>query len=178
MSLPSIERGGHYFRLCKPDWADCADTSFSKAAGGRWNPPGRFGALYLNATVTVAAAQARHQHLGRAIGLFDLRPERRPELATVDVPAVLVVDVVTAPAIKQLHLPPTYPLGVGWDHCRRIARHAYGTLAGVAARSAAEARPDGVVGEELAVFDTLPLAVAALVPFAKWYPDPQPNAPS
>jgi RES domain-containing protein len=174
--LPTTSRNGRYFRVCKPDWADSADTTFSKRSGGRWNPPSEFGALYLNANVRVAAAQARHQHAGRAIALFDLRSERRPALATFDVPALTVVDVVAAEAIRTLGLPSTYPVDVAWEPCQQIARTAYDTgLAGVAARSAAEARLNDVVGEELAYFDSQPaLQEVERLTFAEWYPDPHP----
>jgi RES domain-containing protein len=175
--LPQIVRRGRYYRVCKPDWVDCSDTSFAKAHGGRWNPAGEFGALYLNATLRVAAAQARYQHAGRAIALFDLRPERRPMLATFDVPAVRVVDVVNAEPIRALRLPKVYPVGVEWEPCQRIARRAYREdVAGVAARSAAEARVDEVVGEELAYFDSQPaLEARSRRAFADWYPDPYPT---
>ncbi len=49
------------------------------SVAGAGSTPGEFGALYLNATVRVAAANARAQHSGRAIKLFDLLPEARPE---------------------------------------------------------------------------------------------------
>jgi RES domain-containing protein len=175
-ALPSVNRSGRYFRVCKPEWVNCGDMSFSKSAGGRWNPPGDFGALYLNATVRVAAAQARHQHEGRAIALFDLRPERRPILASFDVPPVTVIDVVAQEALRALGLPSTYPVDVGWGPCRQIARTAYHSgLAGVAARSAAEARVNDVVGEELAYFDSQPTLVEIeRKTFAEWYPDPHP----
>lgn len=167
-------RGGAYFRVCKPDWIDCGDTSYSKAAGGRWNPPGQFGALYLNATLQVAAAQARQQHAGRAVGLFDLRPDRRPDLAVFEVPRLVVIDAVTPAGVRALGLPARYPIGVPWPRCQSIGRGAYGDLAGVAARSAAEARPERSVGEELAVFDTLRLLAVRREPFWAWYPDPIP----
>jgi RES domain-containing protein len=173
--LPRTARSGEYYRVCKPQWADCADTTFSKDHGGRWNPPGEFGALYLNATLRVAAANARRQHAGRAIGLFDLRPQRRPQLATFAVPRVRVVDVVSAQGVAQLQLPSTYPVDVDWPSCQAIARRAYETLAGVASRSAAEARAGEVVGEELAIFDTLSLSAPRRAPFSEWYPDPAPR---
>jgi RES domain-containing protein len=171
-----VVRSGDYFRLCKPDWLDCADTSFSKTHGGRWNPAGEFGALYLNATIRVAAAQARHQHVGRAIGLFDLRPDRRPSLARFVVPNVSVVDVVNAGAIRALRLPKSFPVGVEWEPCQRIARRAYRERsAGVATRSNAEARVDDFVGEELAYFDSQPaLHARDEKAFTDWYPDPSP----
>lgn len=91
----TCRRGGRYYRVAKPEWVDPLDLSFSKVHGGRWNPPGDFGALYLGGSEEVAAANARRQHRGRAIGLFDLRPERRPVLVTVEVPEGTVLDAVT-----------------------------------------------------------------------------------
>jgi RES domain-containing protein len=177
-ALPSTERSGRYFRVYKPDWdlAGLTDPAYSKSVGGRWNQKGEFGAVYLNATVAVAAAQARHQHVGRAIGLFDLRSDRRPALAEVDVPRSLVVDAASAQGLRAMHLPRTYPAQVSWKTCQRIARRAYTEgFAGVAARSNAEARIDYVVGEELAYFDSQPrLRVERAVPFEEWYPDPFP----
>ncbi len=174
MTFPTVERQGDYCRVCKPDWLDCGDTSYAKAAGGRWNPKDEFGALYLSATREVAAAQARHQHVGRAIKLFDLCPERRPELAWLLVPRMVAVDAVTDDGILALGLPATYPLGVAWPACQAIARRAYPAYRGVAARSAAEARPGFIVGKELAVFDTLRLNAIKREPFSSWYPDPIP----
>jgi hypothetical protein len=168
----TTERVGSYSRVCKPEWTNCADVSYSKTYGGRWNPPGEFGALYLNATIGVAAAQARHQHVGRAIGLFDLRPSRRPQLATFDVPKAVVVDAVTTAGIAALGLPKDAPIGVPHEDCWPSSRAAYNRgLAGIAYLSAAEARVESFVGEEMAYFDSqAPLVVKALQPFADWYP--------
>jgi hypothetical protein len=144
-----------------------------KRYGGRWNPPGEFGALNLNATIRVAAAQARHQHVGRAIGLFDLRPGRRPQLASFDVSKVVVVDGVTTAGIAALGLPKAAPIGVKHEDCWPSSRAAYNRgLAGVACLSAAEARAESFVGEEMAYFDSQPsLLVKTLQSFADWYPD-------
>jgi RES domain-containing protein len=169
----TVDRGGAYFRVCKPDWANCGDASHSKTHGGRWNPTDEFGALYLNATAAVAAARARQQHVGRAIGLFDLRPERRPQLATFDVPMSAVVDAVTTAGSAALGLASEAPIGVSPEECWPASRAAYNRgLAGVGCRSAAEARAGSFVGEELAYFDSQPaLTVLILRPFAQWYPD-------
>jgi RES domain-containing protein len=173
--LPETRRSGSYYRVCDPDWTDCADTTFAKAHGGRWNPPGAFGALYLNATLRVAAANARRAHAGRAIGLFDLRPEERPHLATFLIPSLRVVDAVGDAGVRELGFPPTFPVDVDWAPCQAIAAHAYANgFDGAAARSAAEARFSGSLGEELAVFDTHVLAPTDRVPFHTWYPDPAP----
>lgn len=175
--MRTVSRGGPYFRLYKPGWSDPLDSSFARLLGGRWTPPGEFGALYLNATISVAAANARHQHARRAIQLFDLRPEKRPSLLDVVVPTSRVTDVVSLEGIAGLGLPGSYPLGVGRAQCWPIARGAYAdtTIAGIACRSNAECTPTHCVGEELAWFDRSPLPrERRRRDFAHWYPGPQP----
>jgi RES domain-containing protein len=174
--LPTTLRQGLSYRIYKPDWSNPGDTSYSKLHGGRWNPPGEFGALYLNATLAVAAAQARRQHAGRAIKLFDLRPDRRPMLATFDLPKTLLVDAVDPIALRALGFTTHFPYDVPWEPCRRIAQRAY-RAAGVATRSNAEVTPTSFVGEELALFDSHPLPpmIGTGKPFAAWYPDPIPD---
>jgi RES domain-containing protein len=174
----TFTRGGRYYRVVDPSYLDPLDTSYSKAGGGRWNPAGEFGALYLCADFAVAAANVRFQFVGRAIKLFDLSPSARPELVTVDIPRLDVVDVVTADGVHALGLPPSYPNGVPWPPCQAIAREAYADgAAGVAARSNAEVTATSWVGEELAVFDTVSgLAQISREVFPVWYPDPIPGS--
>ena len=172
-----IRRGGSYYRVVAPNWHDPADTSYAKEHGGRWNPVGEFGALYLCASVQVAAANARAQHAGRAIKLFDLLPAARPELVTFEVPMADVVDACTPPGIAALGFAESFPYGVAWPACQAISREAHAVaLAGVAARSNAEATATVSVGEELAFFEE---AAAIAVPerrrFREWYPDPIPG---
>ncbi|MGH7723136.1 MAG: RES domain-containing protein [Candidatus Dormibacteria bacterium] len=175
--MRSLTRSGTYLRVFSPDWSDPLDTTPSRISGGRWNPPGAFGALHLCADRTVAAANARAQHAGRAIGLFDLEPERRPHVLQLHVPRSTCVDVVTAAGVGDVRLPARYPFGVGHDRCRRIGQAAYrdGSYRGIACRSAAECRPTAWVGEELAWFDSAPvLSEDGRADFANWYPDPIP----
>lgn len=177
--MRSIIREGTYYRVYKPDWNDPLDTTCAKRSNdNRWNPPNEFGALYLNRTLNVAAANARAQHAGRAVGLFDLKPERRPHLLQVAVPRARVLDVVTASGIRALHLPKAYPFGVPHARCWPIARRAYAdaTLNGIACRSAAECTRTTWVGEELAWFDRAPVLKknGSRRDFASWYPDPMP----
>ena len=176
--MKAISRRGRYFRVFKPGWSDPLDTTPNRERGGRWNAAWSFGALYLNATLAVAAANARRQHIGRAIGLFDLRPERRPSLLTVEVPGSLHLDVITPAGVKALHLPAHYPWNIGHDRTRPIGKRAYAQirLRGIACRSAAECTASEWIGEELAWFDRSPkLAEVARQPFAAWYPDPHPD---
>lgn len=176
--MKSISRRGHYFRVFKPQWDDPLDMEPNREHGGRWNAPGSFGALYLNATLAVAAANARRQHAERAIGLFDLRPERRPWLLTVDVPKSLHLDVVTPKGIDALGLPVNYPWHVPHSRCRPIGKRAYSEqrLRGIACRSAAECTATEWIGEELAWFDrSKTLSEVDRRAFSKWYPDPFPD---
>ncbi len=173
----TIGRSGKYYRVVAPDWVDATDTSHSKLRGGRWNPAGEFGALYLNATVQVAAANVRARHAGRAIKPFDLLPKARPELVSFEVPMVDVVDACTAAGIAALDFAGSFPYDVGWPPCQEIGRQAHADgLPGVAARSNAEATATTWVGEELALFEK-PRVRAARVRrrFAEWYPDPIPG---
>ena len=173
MKPAHLKRGGTYYRVCDPSWRDPADTSFSRRYGGRWNPPGAFGALYLNLDIAVAAANARRSLasvFGDAVAFADIRPERRPDLQLFTVAATPFVDAITPKGVAALGLPAAYPEGCGHDVCRTIARdlHTAGEP-GIAARSAAIAD-----GEELAIFDTH----ASLAreqrngrrKFAAWYP--------
>lgn len=180
MRLAHIRRGGAYYRVCKPDWVDCSDTSYAKRFGGRWNPSGEFGALYLCATVEVAAAVARSQHAGRAITLFSLRPERRPQLQSFFVSQQAFVDIVTDRGVAAAGLPKRYPFGVDRSSCWGVARHANAQEErGIACRSAAESAPGFWLGEELAIFDNgpMPRQKGRRREFAAWYPDliPKPD---
>ena len=175
--FPTVLRGGFYYRVVAPNWADPADTSYSKQFGGRWNPPGEFGALYLNVTLAVAAANARARHAGRAVKLFDLLPEARPELVSFQIAATEVVDACRERGIEQLGFDPSFPFGVLWAPCQAIARQAHEQgLSGVAARSNAEVTAHSFVGEELALFDAVEVGhPIERLAFQNWYPDPIPG---
>lgn len=152
MKPARITRGGTYYRVCDPSWTDPADTSYAKRKGGRWNPPGEFGALYLSESIVVAAANARRSlqlEFGDAVTFADLRPERRPDVQAFTVKNHRFVDAVSAKGIAALGLPATYPESCGHRLCQSIARTLYrANEAGIAVRSAA------ADGEELAIFDS------------------------
>lgn len=178
MPLSHVSRSGSYYRVCKPEWVACSDTSYAKRFGGRWNPPEEFGALYLCATIEVAAAVARTQHVGRAIPLFSLRPSRRPQLQRYSIQENTFVDVVTKAGVVAAGLPANYPYAVEREQCWPVARRAHQAGdRGIACRSAAECGPEVWLGEELAVFDNgpMPRQVNKRLPFAQWYPDAVPN---
>ena len=166
-----VVRGGTYLRVCDPTWKNPADTSFSKRVGGRWNPPGEFGALYLCADVLVAAANARRsvaREFGDAVTFADLRADRRPQVQAFSVMETAFVDAVSDRGIAALALPKSFP-DTAHRICRRIARVLFQRgEPGIASRSAV------AQGEELAVFDGhLRLARRkpnARQPFEEWYP--------
>ena len=177
MRLDSTPRGGTYFRLFKPGWTDPLDALYSMRNGGRWTPKGEFGAVYLNATLAVAAANARMQHSGRAIGLFDLLPNKRPSLLDVEVPSAPVADIVSSGGIAAAGLPHDYPFGVGHAACWPVACAAYAdaAIAGIACRSSAECTSTRFSGEELAWFDRSPRpAELRRRTFEEWYSEPHP----
>jgi methylase of polypeptide subunit release factors len=125
----------------------------------------------------VAAANARAQHAGRAIKLFDLLPEARPELATFEIPPVDVVDACTPDGIAALGFAENFPHGVNWPPCQVIAREAHEEgLDGIAARSGAEVTATESVGEELALFEKVVAAPRERRGFYLWYPDPIPGS--
>lgn len=167
-----VSRGGTYYRVCKPDWTDCADTSFSRIWGGRWNAPGEYGVLYLNRTLRMAALQAVENFRGEAHSLFDLRPERRPQLQAFGVPEDEYVDAVTDEGLTSLGLPIDYPEGVGWERCQPMGRAAFEAgERGIGCRTACRGGGDPD-HEELAWFDRegVPDAVGDRMTFDRWFP--------
>lgn len=170
--MRGILRGGSYYRVCKPDWTDCADTSFSRVWGGRWNAPGEYGVLYLNRTVRMAALQAMENFHGEAHSLFDLRPERRPELQAFGAPQGEYVDAVTDGGLAALGLPADYPEGVEWSQCQPIGRRAFEEgERGISCRTACRGGGDPD-HEELAWFDRdgVPPLLGERLAFHRWFP--------
>lgn len=170
-----VPRGGtDYWRVVGQDWADPADTSFSKKYGGRWNPAGTFGVLYLNATLEVARANARLHLAKNGLEVDDLKPGAGPDLVAFSVDLCAVVDIVTGDGVRACGLPDEYPDGVDHPPCQKLgaAFHAAGET-GLACRSASECPgPGAYVGEEVPLFDhadgTLP-AAGTRVRFDEWY---------
>jgi RES domain len=167
-----LRRGGRYFRVASPAWADPLSGAHSRIRGGRWNPPGAFEVVYLNATVEVARAQVRRNLAPLAIGPEDLDPDAAPILIETEVPEAPYVDAVTDAGLRSLGLPTEYPLdanGVVVDHatCRPLGAQAQAAgEPGIAARSAAEAPSPGV---ELAYFGGPALQPLARQRFAEWF---------
>lgn len=151
-----IRRGGVYSRVADPQWQDPLDGSYSMRAGRRWNAPGSFPVVYLNATVEVARANCDGWFAGQPFGPLDVDPEMAPILVETEVPDAEYADAVTAGGCAALGLPATYPFdargaSVPWSACQPVGQRLWDAgERGLACRSAALAR--GTRGEELAYF--------------------------
>jgi RES domain-containing protein len=170
----TVRRGGEYNRLAEPVWEDPLDTSFAQLAGGRWNPPGSFGALYLNRGERVARLQADHRLAGQPYGVEDLEPAEQHDLVLVEVPEAERLDCVSDAGLDAVGLPSSYPRSpdgemVGHAVCQEIGQRAHDAAhTGIACRSAATGatRSD----EELALFEAhAALDVRERRPFTTWY---------
>ncbi|MEN3280829.1 MAG: hypothetical protein V7607_1969 [Solirubrobacteraceae bacterium] len=168
-----VSRGGPYVRVADPDWQDPLSPERARRHGGRWNAPGSFGVVYLNASVDLARAQVRHRLQPRGIRPEDLDPDRGPVLVHTRVPEDEYADAVTSDGLAELDLPATYPVderGTPVPHatCQRIGQAAWDAgERGIACRSAAGSAPPDA--EELAFFARRRLRVQHSEPFVDWY---------
>jgi RES domain-containing protein len=168
-----VARGGRYLRVADPDWSDPLSAEHARRLGGRWNPPGSFGVVYLNSSVGLARAQVRHRLEPRGIRPEDLDPEIGPILVHTRVPDDEYVDAVSDGGLRELGLSATYPVDdrgapISHDRCQRIGQSAWdGGERGIACRSAARSAPPET--EELAFFDRRRLRMESSEPFAEWY---------
>jgi hypothetical protein len=171
----TVRRGGAYNRLAEPDWRDPLDTRFSKENGGRWNAPGSYGVLYLNATERVARLQVDHKLDGHPYGIEDLDPSEQHDLLDVAVTETDALDLVSDDGLRAVDLPTSYPLDargrpLGHERCRPVGQAAYDEpLPAIGCRSAAAGA--ATTDEELAVFDRDCglVAQAGRRTFADWY---------
>jgi RES domain len=168
-----VARGGPYVRVADPDWRDPLSGEHARRRGGRWNPPGSFGVVYLNDSVELARAQLRHRLEPRGIRPEDLDPEVGPVLVHTRVPDDEYVDALSAESLAELGLPVTYPLEaagttVAHDVCQPIGQAAWDAgERGIACQSAASSAPAGA--EELAFFARRRLRLQRSERFADWY---------
>lgn len=174
MPFRTVTRGGVYVRVADPDWDDPLSGRFAKVRGGRWNAPGAFPVVYLNADERVARANVLHRFAGLPYGPEDLEPSAAPVLVGTAVPEDDFADVVSDAGCVAAALPATYPVDVAGEPvshgvCQPIGRRVRGAgFPGIACRSAAPAAPPG--GEELAHFvGSEPLTPLVVRRFADWY---------
>lgn len=168
-----VTRQGGYSRVADPAWSDPLSPDYARKHGGRWNPQGAFGVVYLNASRAVARAQVRRKLEPRGINPEDLDPATGPSLVQTSIPADDYVNGVTDGGLKSLGLPTSYPVGadgkvVPHPTCQPIGQRVWEAKEpGIACRSAAPAAPPG--GEELAYFGSRPLQALEVESFANWY---------
>ncbi|MGH2714660.1 MAG: RES domain-containing protein [Thermoleophilaceae bacterium] len=168
-----VRRGGEYLRIADPDWGNPLSPEYARRRGGRWNRPGSFGVVYLNASLDVARAQVRHKLEPRGIRPEDLVPHRGPILVHTDVPDDRYVDAISDAGLGALGLPLTYPRDdrgqpVQHAECQPIGQRAWDAgERGIACRSAAETAP--LAGEELAFFARQTFERRRTERFADWY---------
>lgn len=155
MSFQKIRRGGSYFRVADPAWAEPLAGEYSQAHGGRWNSPGSFPVVYLNATYAVARANVRRKFDGLPYGPEDLDPDEAPVLVEAEMPEDEFVDVVTDEGCIAAGLPDAYPWREGaivdWRQCQPVGQRAWEEgFPGIVCRSAAPKA--ALADEELAWF--------------------------
>ena len=174
MSFVALQRGGIYMRLVEPAWAEPLDGSYSLAAGGRWNPAGGFGVVYLVGSLTVARARVLFKLSGLPYGPEELAHDRAPDLVVTEIPEVEFVDLVTDDGLVAAGLAATYPRAEGGsivrhDVCQPIGMSAWEAgWPGIACRSSVP----GVAteDEELALFDRgISLSVLERSRFEDWF---------
>lgn len=139
--------------MVDPEWVDRLDPSHACEHGGRWNPPGSFATLYLNADLRTARSRLDHLLEGSPVEVEDLDDDAYRLVAATLPRKQVCADALGDAGLRALGLPSSYPLDedgkrVPHSACQPIgeAVHARG-LRGVVARSAATA--DGR-GRELA----------------------------
>jgi RES domain len=168
-----IRRGGLYLRVADPSWRDPLSGEYSRARGGRWNAPGAFGVVYLNATLDLARALVRARLEDRGIRPEDILPEAGPVLVATTVPDESYVNAVTDAGLRSVNLPTTYPLdsrGRSITHrvCQSIGQLAWDAgEQGITCRPATRGAPP--TGEELAYFGRENLRVQTTEQFASWF---------
>ena len=147
--------GRIWLRVADPAWEDPLDSAWAERHGGRWNPPGSFPTLYLNADVETARMQIEALLRGSPVTLDDLDDASFGLVAAALPRSQTVADAVSDEGLEATGLPRTCPLqpdGTAVPHatCHSIGMLVKsGALRGVLCRSAA--RPDGS-GTELAWF--------------------------
>lgn len=180
--MRTCQSGGAYLRIADPDWLDPLDGSASMVRGGRWNAAGSYPAIYLNADIETARANAEllieRTTEGMPFTVDDLDPEGLPVLVTVDLPSCDVLDAVSPRGLADAGLPVTYPRRpagdpLPWEACQRVGMRAHDDgLSRIAYRSSARAAGGGEVAWLPRNGGPLQ-AVADPQPFAEWFRAPE-----
>lgn len=129
MALPD---GRVWLRVADPEWSEPLDPSYAQSHGGRWNPPGSFATLYLNADLNTARLQVARMLTG-----WPADPDDLDDAAFVLVAATLprsqiCADAASPAGLRALGLGDGYPL----DRQGRPVDHATCQEAGLRVREA------------------------------------------
>lgn len=165
-----------WWRIASPDWMDPLDPGFAARAGGRWNPPHSFPALYVNEDKATARLNLRSFIASWPYEPEDLRDDTGPVLIGATLPrSQRVADVHSRRGFAAAGLPASYPLDgrgklVPHAVCQPVGERAKRLgLRGVRCRSARA--PDGA-GRELAWFPATARSRArrrTTLPFEQWF---------
>ena len=155
-----------WLRVASAFWKNALDPSYAQQAGGRWNPPGAYPVLYLNADLATARGQLERMLQGFPAGIDDLDEDAFVLVAARLPKRQRCADALTAAGLKALGLPNSYPLDgkgrtIPHSRCQRVgmAVHDRG-LRGMLCRSAATSNGRG---RELAWFPSSARSKARLV---------------
>ncbi len=125
---------GEAFRHVSPDLEPLSTTG-ARIHGGRWNPPERFGALYLALDVETVAAELRRTAASQNLELVDLLPRT---LYRFHVRAGRLLDLTSPEAAAALDLSPRELHGRVRTRCQAVGAAAhYLSVEGILAPSAA-----------------------------------------
>jgi hypothetical protein len=151
----TLPEGRIWLRVADPLWADALDPSFAATTGGRWNPPGSFPVLYLNADVRTARMQIDRLVQDQPFTVDDLDDDAYLLIAVTLPRRQTCADAVSEAGLRSLGLPSSYPLSDTGEVVERGVCQSIGAelheegLRGVCCISAAASHP---VGRELAWF--------------------------
>jgi RES domain len=151
----ALTDGRVWLRVASASWKNPLDSNYAQQAGGRWNPPGAYPALYLNADLATARSQLERMLEGYPVGIDDLDEDAFVLVAARLPKRQRCADAVNAAGLKALGLPGSYPLNakgeaIPHSRCQHVGVAVRGRrLRGIWCRSAAT--PDGR-GRELAWF--------------------------
>ena len=150
-----LTEGRVWLRVASASWKNPLDSNYAQQAGGRWNPPGAYPALYLNADPATARSQLERMLEGYPVGIDDLDEDAFVLVAARLPKRQCCADAVSTVGLKALGLPASYPLdakgeAIPHSRCQHVGVAVRGRrLRGIWCRSAAT--PDGR-GRELAWF--------------------------
>lgn len=150
------------------------DPAHAHAHGGRWNAPGSFPALYLNADVLTARSQIERMCEGTAVVSDDLADDAYVLVAATLPPAPGAADAVSAAGVRALGLPETYPVDGRGERVARATCAAIGVeleRRGLRAIWCRSACTDDGRGRELAWFSGTQSASQVwdeALPFGAW----------